>query len=193
MRAPNSKPDTVTWFAVHHTADASDDAKSVGVCAQANVTQCIAGSMGGHPLGCEVQGLVDDRSNPKASVGIGLVMVVGKHLERDRAADLSLGSTPDMGMPRGAVRETSVVPRAPRSCGPLRQDHRCKCHGQTSIRLTHSKALTQSYRRRLGRALRKRREPIHLASPIADSRSSHRNCQTHSYRRSYSPRSGGHY
>ena len=81
--------------------------------------------MRGHPLGCEVQGLVDDRSNPKAFVGIGLVMVVGKHLERDRTADLSLGSTPDMGMPRGVVGETSVVPGAPRSCGPLWQGHRC--------------------------------------------------------------------
>ena len=37
-------------------------------------------------------------------------MVVGKHLERDRDADLSLGATPDMGMPRGAVRGRSVVP-----------------------------------------------------------------------------------
>ena len=66
--------------------------------------------MRGHPLGCEVQGLVDDRSNPKAFVGIGLVMVVGKHLERHRTADLSFGSTPVMGMPRGVVGETSVVP-----------------------------------------------------------------------------------
>ena len=65
--------------------------------------------MGGHPLGCEVQGLVHDRSNPKASVSIGLVMVLGEHLDRDHAADLSLGSTPDMGMPCGTVR-TSVVP-----------------------------------------------------------------------------------
>jgi hypothetical protein len=54
--------------------------------------------MGGHPLGCEVQGLVHDRSNPKASVGIGLVLAVGKHFERHRAADL------------GRDQGTSVVP-----------------------------------------------------------------------------------